>query len=488
MPAQPEDLDRLNVIHVAGTKGKGSVCAFVASILTQHQRARGLPRKIGLLTSPHLIAVRERIRLDGQPLSEDLFARYFFEVYDALSADGPGTPEAPSAPGSPAPGSKPIYARYLTLLAFHVFLREGVDAAVVETGVGGEYDATNMVARPLAAGISTLGIDHVLVLGATADEIAWHKAGVLKPGRPAFAVEQVAFPSTEAVLRARAAERGVAGELRFVGADDPRLRGVRVRPDAAFQRRNASLAVALAEAALEVLDPEGLRESRDGEGETARLPVAFREGLEQVVWRGRCEVKEETETDAETGAERVRVRWHVDGAHTTDSLKVAARWFAGECEGRRGPRVLVFNQQGRTEAVDFLEGLHTGSRREDGSSFDHVVFCTNVTYAASGYKRGELVFTMLGGLALICTYAYIRVHGKADAVTNRAIVFGQISSTTSTIPRLSRSSRCSASLPSVGQSWTPRHTLRSCPASRRRSTRHVRSRTRWRRGRRCRFS
>lgn len=417
-PPQPEDLDRLNVIHVAGTKGKGSVCAFVASILAQHQRARGLPRKIGLLTSPHLIAVRERIRLDGQPLSEDLFARYFFEVYDALSSSSSSSPAAADGPpgqqqqqqqqpGEPAPGSKPIYARYLTLLAFHVFLREGVDAAVVETGVGGEYDATNMVARPLAAGISTLGIDHVLVLGATPDEIAWHKAGILKPGRPGFAVEQVAFPSTEAVLRARAAERGV--ELRIVRGDDddPRLRGVRVRPDAAFQRRNASLAVALAEAALEVLDPEGLRASQGGgegkqgeEAETAgRLPAAFREGLERVVWRGRCEVKEETETETETETDagaattglsaRVVVRWHIDGAHTTDSLRVAARWFAGECEGRRGPRALVFNQQGRAEAVDFLEGLHAGSRRGDGSSFDRVVFCTNVTYAASGYKRGE---------------------------------------------------------------------------------------------------
>lgn len=365
------------MIHVAGTKGKGSVCAFVSSILSRHQRARGLPRKVGLLTSPHLIAVRERIRLDGEPLSEALFARYFFEVFEALSA-------STADPDGAAPGSKPIYARYVTLLAFHVFLREGVDAAVVETGVGGEYDATNVVARPLVTGVSTLGIDHIFVLGDTVDKIAWHKAGIIKPGCPALAIEQVAFPSAERVLRDRAAERGVA--LRIVG-EDPRLRagaGVRVRPDAAFQRRNASLAIALAETALEKIDPEGFRrEEQEDDGSDAGrqpprpLPPAFREGLEQVVWRGRCEVKEED-----------RVRWHIDGAHTTDSLRVAARWYAGESAGRRGPRVLIFNQQGRAEAIDFLDGLHAGAAREDGTSFDHVMFCTNVTHAATGYKRG----------------------------------------------------------------------------------------------------
>lgn len=300
------------MVHVAGTKGKGSVCAFVASILSRHARPRPRRSRIGLLTSPHLIAVRERIRLDGAPISEELFARYFFEVLDLLTA-----PAAASVhPGDAAPGSAPIYARYLTLMAFHVFLREGVDVAVVETGVGGEFDATNVVERPVCAGISTLGIDHVFVLGDTVEKIAWHKAGVMKSGCKAFAVEQVAFPSAEAVLRERAVEKGV--DLRVVGVDERLKRsGVKVRPDAAFQRRNASLAIALAETALERVDPDGFQRSEEG------LPVEFKEGIEQVVWRGRCEVKDEG-----------KIRWCIDGAHTTDSLKVAARWFKEECEGR----------------------------------------------------------------------------------------------------------------------------------------------------------
>lgn len=306
------------MVHVAGTKGKGSVCAFVSSILAQHQKSHSIPRKTGLLISPHLIAVRERIRIDNVPLSEDVFAKYFFEVYDRLTAPASASVMAEDA----EPGSTPTYSRYLTLMAFHVFLREGVDASVIETGIGGEHDATNIVDRPLATGIATLGIDHVFLLGDTVDKIAWHKAGIMKAGSsPAFAVEQVAFPSSENVLAARAAEKGV--DLRLVGVDG-RLQasGVAVRPDAPFQRRNASLAVALAERVLQVLDPAGFQESRALAGE-GKVTAEVKAGIEQVVCRGRCEVKDEG-----------KIRWHLDGAHTTDSLKMAARWFADECEGR----------------------------------------------------------------------------------------------------------------------------------------------------------
>lgn len=396
------------MIHVAGTKGKGSTCAFADSILAHHRRAHGRPGRVGLFISPHLIAVRERIRIDSVPISEALFARYFFEVWDRLEAGTGG--DAGAAPL----GTKPIYARYLTLMSFHVFLSEGVDAAVYETGIGGEYDATNIVDRPLATGISALGIDHVFALGGTVDKIAWHKAGIMKPGAAAFTVEQV--PDAAPVLARRAADKGV--DLRVLDVD-PRLKGVGIRPDAPFQRRNATLAVALAEAALLRIDPAFRVDPH-------RLPREFVDGLERVVWRGRCEVKREGD-----------VLWHLDGAHTVDSLKMASRWFVGECEGRygvpvffyaslipffffwfhptrhihthtergkgvtdwqllklsrSGPKVMIFNQQGRSEAVDFLDGLYGATKSaNDGRSFEHVIFCTNVTYAQAGYKRGTCV-------------------------------------------------------------------------------------------------
>lgn len=362
------DLDRLNILHVAGTKGKGSTCAFTASILVHYQRAHAIPRKVGLFTSPHLIAVRERIRIDGAPVGEELFARYFFDVWDRLgdaeNREGPVTID--ERIGVPMP-PRPIYARYLTLMSYHLFLQEGVDVAVYETGIGGEYDATNIVERPLASGISSLGIDHVFALGNTVEKIAWHKAGIMKPGSTAFTIKQA--PEAAQVLQERADAKGVQLKVLHV---DPRLSGVHIRPDALFQKKNASLGIALAETALQKLDP-GFKP------DPSTLPKEFVDGLEQVVWRGRCEVKTEG-----------KVVWHIDGAHTVDSLKMATKWFAEECHTKSGPKVLIFNQQGREEAVHFLEGMITalktyGEGTDD--AFAHVVFCTNVTHAETGYKR-----------------------------------------------------------------------------------------------------
>ncbi|KAK5992713.1 Folylpolyglutamate synthase [Cladobotryum mycophilum] len=340
----PADLDRLNIVHVAGTKGKGSTCAFVDSILSQYRRGHGAPRKNGLFISPHLIAVRERIRINSTPISEDLFTKYFFEVWDRLEAS-----REAAAEDIPF-GAKPIYGRYLTLVSWHAFLQEGVDVAVYETGIGGEYDATNVVERPVASGITTLGIDHIYALGDTIEKIAWHKAGIMKTGSPAFIIEQV--PDAAEVLRNRAAEKDVNLQVLDI---DPRLSHVRVRPDATFQKKNATLAVALAETALTKLK---LIESRAPE-----LPEEFVDGLEKCVFRGRCEVKAED-----------KITWHVDGAHTADSLAMSSQWFAKEVAGRTGPKAMIFNQQGRTAAVEFLEIIHDTVKDEDGERpvFDHV--------------------------------------------------------------------------------------------------------------------
>ncbi|KAI0011943.1 tetrahydrofolylpolyglutamate synthase [Xylariaceae sp. FL0662B] len=367
----PSDLDRLNILHVAGTKGKGSTCAFAASILSHYQKAHGIPRRIGLFTSPHLIAVRERIRINGDPISEEVFARYFFEVWDKLgeAEQAEGRPVIDQRLGEPMP-TRPIYSRYLTLMSYHVYLQEGVDTAVYETGIGGEFDATNIVEHPVASGISSLGIDHVFALGNTIDQIAWHKAGIMKTGSAAFTINQV--PEAAEVLQQRAEEKQVPLKVLSI---DPRLKGVRIRPDALFQKKNASLGIALAETALQKLDANFTPDP-------SALSKEFVDGLEQVVWRGRCEVKIEG-----------RIHWHVDGAHTADSLKMAARWFADECATKRGPKALIFNQQGRGEAVEFLATLASPTLRSQGqdqdtaAAFDHVVFCSNVTYAATGYKR-----------------------------------------------------------------------------------------------------
>lgn len=170
----PQDLNQLNVIHVAGTKGKGSTCAFASAALQQVNTLK----KVGLFTSPHLVSVRERIQINGQPISEDLFAKYFWEVWDRLHRN---TERAKGDQTS----LMPAYFRFMTLLAFHTFVSEKVDVTILEVGIGGTYDSTNIVPQPLVTGITALGIDHVAILGKTLPEIAGQKAGIYKVSKGA---------------------------------------------------------------------------------------------------------------------------------------------------------------------------------------------------------------------------------------------------------------------------------------------------------------
>ncbi|KAI9627751.1 hypothetical protein H4Q26_017188 [Puccinia striiformis f. sp. tritici PST-130] len=148
------DLNVLNAIHISGTKGKGSTAAFCSTLLSTINPSA----KVGLFTSPHLVAVRERIRINGKPISEEVFARYFWELWERFE-DGHGEPVRADLP------IRPAYFRYLTYMSYHAFIAERVDATIFEVGVGGLLDPTNLIPSPIVTGVSSLGIDHVHVLG-----------------------------------------------------------------------------------------------------------------------------------------------------------------------------------------------------------------------------------------------------------------------------------------------------------------------------------
>ena len=280
----PEDLNRLNVIHVTGTKGKGSTCAFVVSILAQAQQVFQRPHCIGLFTSPHLKAVRERIQINGAAISEEDFAQCFFTIWDRLEQYGEG--------------DKPVYFRYLTLMAWHWFLEQNVDAAVVEVGVGGEYDSTNLIPQPVCCGITNLGLDHVVVLGNSIESIAWHKSGIFKTGKPAFTVNQPEEAMN--VIVARAEEKQCPLEIVEVDQD---VQNTPLGLDGEVQKSNAALALALAKTYLRHMSIP------------CKLEIMFK-GLELARWPGRCETK------VVNGIE-----WYLDGAHTAESIKAASEWF-----------------------------------------------------------------------------------------------------------------------------------------------------------------
>jgi dihydrofolate synthase/folylpolyglutamate synthase len=152
---------KVPAFHVAGTNGKGSTCAILASIL----RASG--RRVGLYVSPHLLSPRERITVDGTPISEKEFAR---AMKRALSADKK---------------KELTYFELLTSIAFQHFAASRCDVMVLETGLGGRLDATNVVEKPLAAIVTSIDYDHQAWLGDTLAEIARQKTGIFKAGRPA---------------------------------------------------------------------------------------------------------------------------------------------------------------------------------------------------------------------------------------------------------------------------------------------------------------
>lgn len=331
-----------------------------------------------MYTSPHLMAARERIRIDDAPISEALFASSFFHIWDSLVAANERDGITPAETATDVtlsldpsrPGLRPAYSRFFTLMALHAFVREQVDFAILETGLGGEMDATNVVEHPAVTGITSLALDHTDVLGDTIQEIAWHKAGIMKAGSPAFAVEQE-YDDAAATLRSRADEKGV--DLQTVPID-PRLRDAHLKPDADFQKRNASLAVKLAETVLPIFD-------RGFVAGPASLPQSFISGIENVRWRGRCEVRRDEHDPS--------LFWFLDCAHTTESLKVATDWFVQETQARPSARrVLAFNQQIRTAASALLDVIRNLSR-ERGVGFQDAFFCTPITYATGSFKPGR---------------------------------------------------------------------------------------------------
>ncbi|OMO76583.1 Folylpolyglutamate synthetase [Corchorus olitorius] len=294
-----EPISQMKIIHVAGTKGKGSTCTFTESIL------RHCGFRTGLFTSPHLIDVRERFRLDGVEINEEKFLEYFWWCYDRLKEKT--NDDMPM----------PTYFRFLALLAFKIFAEEKVDVAILEVGLGGRFDATNVVQTPTVCGISSLGYDHMEILGNTLGEIAGEKAGILKHGIPAFTVPQP--DEAMHVLEKKASKLNVPLQVAHP-LDASLLNGQKLALEGEHQYLNAGLAVALCSTWLQ----------RTGHpitnlNETGRLPEQFIKGLTTASLQGRAQIVHDQFTDIESPGDLV---FYLDGAHSPESMEACARWFS----------------------------------------------------------------------------------------------------------------------------------------------------------------
>lgn len=330
---------RFGAVLIAGSKGKGSTAAILAAIL----RAAGL--RTGLSTSPHLHTVRERIVLDGVPIAEATFADLAGRVEDAAVALERDEPEL---------GAVTTF-EVLTALGFLAFAEAGCELAVVEVGLGGGYDATNVLV-PLVSVISRLDYEHTAILGRTLPEIAVAKAGIIKPGVPVVVAPQE--PAPLAVIAAVAAERGsplliggkdwrLAGTWRDFDAFGPwgAYRGLRLALPGAHQVENAGLALAACWA---------LRAS----GVVIAEP-ATRAGLAAVAWPGRFE------RVARAGAPLVIL----DGAHTPAAAAALAATVAAEYPEQRA--VVVLGTLADKEPAALLRALAPVVRAVVVAEADH---------------------------------------------------------------------------------------------------------------------
>lgn len=184
---------KLAAVHIAGTKGKGSTCQMLANMLTN------TGYKTGLYTSPHVLDIRERICINGKMISEAAMTRL-------VKAAAPAVEKMQVDP--------PTFFEILTAMAFMYFKQEDVDLAVIETGLGGRLDSTNVI-TPEAVGITSISMDHMRQLGSTLSAIAKEKAGIFKQGVPAVSVAQE--PEVMKTLRKEA--NHVGAQLRFTGKD-----------------------------------------------------------------------------------------------------------------------------------------------------------------------------------------------------------------------------------------------------------------------------
>lgn len=354
------DVSKLQAVHVAGTKGKGSTCAMVERIL----RERGY--RTGLFTSPHLVDLRERIRVDGRVLPEAVFLRHFWGVWDSLKRDS-------HARGMPA------YFRFLTLLALKVFVEEKVDVAVLEVGIGGRLDATN-VCVPVVTGVSSLGYDHMQLLGDTIELIAAEKAGIFKQGVPAL-VSQGQDTGALQVLRNKAQSAGAKSfqvvpsleEYKVVSStsgDDAgnSLGDVKVGLAGEHQRLNAALAVALCSAWETATPRPGIPHPFPT---STQVPLSYAKGLAKCAWPGRGQTLQDTREPMLT--------YFLDGAHTKESLQACSAWFASHSAsvqmgtGVGAKRVLLFYCQRDRDPESLLRELHNALAASGG--VDHAVFC-----------------------------------------------------------------------------------------------------------------
>ena len=299
------------IVHVAGTNGKGSVCAYLQAILM----AEG--KRTGFFTSPHLVSVNERIRVDNIQIDNETFLKVFRKVLKIVRQMVEDGIEHPS------------YFEFLFGMGMTAFAETDVEYIILETGLGGRLDATNAIDNPALAIITSISLDHTAILGDTIEKIAGEKAGIIKPGVPVF-FDGSSKKAAE-VIKAKASELGVS--CREVSKNSYEIQEVH-RKYIAFSRRSAYDKDVIFQVPMcgcyQAMNAELALEASEYllAGEEIHMD-RWKEALAELHWEGRME--------------RVGAHITVDGAHNPGAMEAFVESVKALDESERGEMVLLFS-------------------------------------------------------------------------------------------------------------------------------------------------
>lgn len=327
---QREQLERMPVIQVAGTKGRGSTCLLVEAIL----RAHGV--KTGVFCAPHLFLTNERIRIDGEPLPEEQFTQLFGELHEKLVDMQP----------------PPSYTKLLTVMAFHAFHNAKVDVAIVEVGSGCASDCTNITSHARTIGISSLGWEQSFSLSNSMRDIAWAKAAIMKPEASVYTSANQ--PECCEVLSQRAKQVGVQLNRvpNYVDYIEANMECKKLLSGANYSvKLNGSLAIQLAYDYLRRYNPEyvvGMDHN------SVQLTPGATRGLEMFEQRGQFELMKYDIFNV-----------YLDSADTLESMMMCREWFYTRTRSSRSPKILLFSKVNEFNAKDLLTILRHNMRFEE---------------------------------------------------------------------------------------------------------------------------
>ena len=299
------------IVHVAGTNGKGSVCAYLQAILMSEGK------RTGFFTSPHLVSVNERIRVDNIQIDNETFLKVFRKVLKIVRQMVEDGIEHPS------------YFEFLFGMGMTAFAETDVEYIILETGLGGRLDATNAIDNPALAIITSISLDHTAILGDTIEKIAGEKAGIIKPGVPVF-FDGSSKKAAE-VIKAKASELGVS--CREVTKNAYEIQEVH-RKYIAFSRRSAYDKDVIFQVPMcgcyQAMNAELALEASEYllAGEEIHMD-RWKEALAELHWEGRME--------------RVGAHITVDGAHNQGAMEAFVESVKALDESERGEMVLLFS-------------------------------------------------------------------------------------------------------------------------------------------------